>query len=323
MPWLKGGDNAATYPKVMQIAGFKDVDPDVVVNEVFGWLTRCMLQGAGHTTDYHLDVGTAYMLGGRRTDALVALCKKARLISEVKVDGIRTFKLIEDPEFMHMRLKAEIDAERQRQRDLSNPALTVPVLQRDGDHCRYCGVLTQWRGRTSNRTRTIDHRHGLGEPATVDTLVVACMHCNSQRQLDPCWDDEHPLRPPPERPVFGRWAAEYLTEHGFPTLPTQTEPARRPAPGTGADPAPRPGVRPATANGDDTATAAKSAAKSLPSPMETGSLGSGRVGPGSGPGEGPGSGQGRAGQVRGGQDRGGGTRRRRGRRGGRRRGGDA
>lgn len=319
MPWLKGGDNAATYPKVMQIAGFKDVDPDVVVNEVFGWLTRCMLQGAGHTTDYHLDVGTAYMLGGRRTDALVALCKKARLLTEVKLDGIRTFKLIEDPEFMHMRLKAEIDAERQRLRDLGNPALTVPVLQRDGDHCRYCGVLTQWRGKTSSRTRTLDHRHGLGEPATIDTLVVACMGCNSSRQIDPCWDDEHPLRPPPERPIFGRWAAEYLTEHGFPTLPNVTKPAGRPAPAPGADPAPLLGVRSATGPGDDTAAAAKSTSKSLPSPMETDSPGSGRVGHGSGPGEG----QGGSGQDRAGQDRGGGARRRRGRRGGRRRGGEA
>jgi hypothetical protein len=281
MPWLKSGDTAATYPKVMQIAGFRCVDPDTIVNEVFGWLTRCMLQGAGHTTDYHLDVGTAYMLGGRRTDELVALCRRAKLLSVVRVDGIKTYKLIEDPEFMHMRLKVEIDAERQRQRDLGNPAVTVPVTLRDGDVCRYCGVLTQWRGKTSARTRTLDHRNGLEEPATAETMVVACMHCNSSRQDDPRWDDEHPLSPPPERPLFGRWAAEYLSEHGHPILPNIGT-SKRPAPAPGADTAPN-RVRPATAAGDDTAPdASKSTSKSLSSPIETTSSGSGRVGDGSG-----------------------------------------
>ncbi|NCT90240.1 hypothetical protein GXB85_04635 [Cellulomonas sp. APG4] len=283
MPWLKSGDNAATYPKVMQIAGFRGVDPQTVVNEVFGWLARCMLQCAGHTTDYHLDVGTAYMLGGPRTDALVALCKRAGLLSEVKLDGIKAYKLIEDPEFMHMRLKAEIDAERQRQRDNSNPALTVPVTLRDGDNCRYCGVLTQWRGKTSARTRTLDHREGLGEPATVDTLVVACMRCNSSRQLNPQWDEDHPLRPAPATPLWGVWAADYLTKHGYPTEPNvDLEQQQRPAPAPGADPAPQ-RVRPATAPGDDPAQRpAKSTSNSLPSPIRTSSLGSGRDGSGLG-----------------------------------------
>lgn len=286
MPWLKSGDNAATYPKVMQIAGFRGVDPDTIVNEVFGWLTRCMLQGAGHTTDYLLDVGTAYMLGGRRTDVLVALCKRAKLLEEVKVDAIKQYKLIEDPEFMHMRLKAEIDAERQRQRDNSNPALTVPITLRDGDNCRYCGVLTQWRGRGSARTRTIDHREGLEQPATVESLVVACWSCNSARQLNPQWDDDHPLRPAPATPLFGQWAAKFLTENGYPTEQNVGPRAdERPAPAPGADPAPQ-RVRPATAAGDDPARDAspvsKSTSHSLPSPMESGSSGSGRVGPGLG-----------------------------------------
>jgi len=286
MPWLKSGDNAATYPKVMQIAGFKGVDPDTVINEVFGWLARCMLQGAGHTTDYRLDVGTAYMLGGRRTDALVALCKKARLLTEVKVDGIRTFRMIEDPDFMHMRLRAELDAEAQRQRDNSNPALTVPVTLRDGDNCRYCGVLVQWRGRTSRRTRTVDHRLGLSEAATAETLVVACLGCNSARQLNPQWDDDHPLRPAPERPLYGPWAVDFLSKNGYPEIEQNVGPwAERPALAPGADTAPLQGVRPATAAGDDPAPLdANSTSKSLPSPMGTTSLGSGRDGSGMGSG---------------------------------------
>lgn len=311
MPWLKSGDNAATYPKVMQIAGFRGVDPDSIVNEVFGWLTRCMLQGAGHTTDYLLDVGTAYMLGGPRTDALVALCKRARLLTEVRVGGIKTYRLIADPEFMHMRLKAEVDAERQRQQDNDDPALVVPVTLRDGDNCRYCGVFTQWMGRTSNRTRTLDHRNGLGVPATVATLVVACKRCNSARMLNPQWDADHPLRPVPDQPQWGWRAAEYLTENGYPTQ--QNAGPERPAPAPGADPAPD-GVRPATAAGDDTAQPAALApevtSKSLPRGIRMSSTGSGRDGPGVvGPGPGLGGAWSAAAPPPG---------RRRGRRGGRR-----
>lgn len=321
MPWLKGGDNAATYPKIMQIAGFKGVDPDVIVNEAFGWLTRCMLQCAGHMTDYHVDVGTARMLGGRRTDALVALCKRAGVLWEVRLDKIKMFRVIDDPEFMHMRLRAEIEAERQRQRDNDDPALGVPVTLRDGDNCRYCGVLVQWRGRTSNRIRTLDHREGLDEPATADTLVVACLSCNSGRQLSPQWDDDHPLRPPPAVPLYGRWATKLLNENGHPEVQQNVGTRERPAPASGADPAPRQGVRPATTPGDDTAqphaeVSSEVTSKSLPSPIETTSLGSGRDGTarvgsgqgGVGPGPG-GAGPGR--QVP--------SRRRRGRRGGRRR----
>jgi len=309
VPWLKSGDNAATYPKVMQIAGFRGVDPDVVVNEVFGWLTRCMLQGAGHMTDYHVDVGTAYMLGGRRTDDLVRLCRRAGLLSEVKLDGVRAFKLIEDPEFMHMRLKAEVEAERQRQRDNANPALVVPVTLRDGDNCRWCGVLTQWRGKTSARTRTLDHLEGVGTPATVETLVVACMGCNSARQDNPRWSDDHPLRPPPQHPLYSRWAADYLNKNGYPEITENVEnrTTQRPAPAPGADTAPT-GVRPATGQDDDPAAAPNSTSKSLPSPIRTGKPGSGRdgFGPGSG-----GEGKGQVGIPPP-------ARRRRGRRGGRR-----
>ena len=53
MPWARLGDNAATYPKLMQIAGYRGAD-DRAVNEVRGWLLACATQSAGHLTDYVL-----------------------------------------------------------------------------------------------------------------------------------------------------------------------------------------------------------------------------------------------------------------------------
>jgi len=243
----------------------------------------CALQSAAHLTDYYVDVGTALMLGGSRTEDLVRMCRKAKLITEERVDGIRMYKILDDPEFLHILSKAEVEWGRQQRNDTRDPAIKVPVVRRDGDNCRYCGVLTQWRGKRSARTWTMDHRSP-GEAGTVDTVVVACWRCNSSRQDNPQWDDDHPLRPAPVRPLYGRWAAEYLTENGYPTTQNVLH-EERPAPASGADPAPQ-RVRPATTPSDapalDSEVSSKSTSQSQASDDVTSRAGSGRDGSGSG-----------------------------------------
>ena len=83
MPWTRTGDNAATYPRLMQVAGGRGAD-ERTVNEVAGWLFRCAFQSAAHMTDYVIDAGTAWMLGGARTDDLVRLAVKTGLLAKVK-----------------------------------------------------------------------------------------------------------------------------------------------------------------------------------------------------------------------------------------------
>lgn len=316
MPWMKNGDDAATYPKLTATAGLTGAD-ERTVNEVAGWLWRCATHSASHMTDYVVNVGTAQLFGGARTKLLVRMCVKTELMSPCTVRGIKGWRIVDDPEFINIRLRAEVLADRQQRNDTRDPALRVPVLRRDGDICRYCAVLVQWRGRTTHRTGTLDHRLP-GEPGTVQTLVVACKRCNSSRQDNPQWDDDHPLHPAPARPLFGPVTAVYLTEHGYPTTSNLTADQQRPAPAPGADPAPD-GVRPATAAGDDPAQGAtdlgqKSPDKSPGCTDRTTPAGSGqdRSGPGSGPGSG-GAGSAAAAPQPG---------RRRGRRGGRRSGGE-
>src|SRR5699024_1255925 len=52
-----------------------------------------------------------------------------------------------------------------------------------------------------------------------DTMVIACSRCQTSRQDNPQWVDDHPLRPAPASPNYGKWTAAYLTEHGYPTEP--------------------------------------------------------------------------------------------------------
>lgn len=279
MPWTRTGDSAATYPRLMATAGLSGAD-ERTVNEVAGWLMRCAFQSAAHMTDYTIDMGTAWMLGGTRTEDLIKTCVKTGLLAEVRAGGMRSLKLIEDPEFIHIRLRKEIEWERVQRRDTRDPRLRVPVLLRDGDQCRYCGVVVMWRGQTSNRSGCLDHRIP-GEAGTPDTMVIACMRCNSSRNDNPQWDDDHPLLPPPAAPLYGRHSAAYLTQNGHPTVENVGNPQRH-ATHKSADPAPQ-SVRPAAPAappGSSARVDPESGADSQPGPDETATPGSGRVGSG-------------------------------------------
>ena len=218
MPWLKAGDNAATHPRVLRVATL-GAEPGLT-NEVFGFVFRCALQSAGHLTDYVVDAGTAWMLGGPRTQVLLDAAIKVGLLTPTTVPGVEDcpgYRIIEDPEFIHIRLKAEVEWERQQRSDTSNPMLTVPVRLRDGDACRYCGKIVQWAARKGARAGTYDHREA-GKPARVDTFVVSCGGCNSGRGNDPAADDRYPLRPIPTNPYYSARTAEFLQRHGYPVV---------------------------------------------------------------------------------------------------------
>jgi len=218
MPWGRFGDNAATYPHLMQVAALSDAD-ERTVNEVAGFLWRCAGQSAGHMTDYHLDLGTVMMMGGpTRWKTLVAQCIRTGLLT--RLPGRQGFKLLEDPEFIHIRLREAVLRDRARDRDRKNPDLTMPVLARDGDQCRYCGVsCNSPHDQKSNRSRQFDSRDR-HRATTVDTYVVACKGCNRRRDAlrvegmsEAEIDAVMPLLAPPERPYFHPKTAERLEAH--------------------------------------------------------------------------------------------------------------
>lgn len=298
MAWQRSGDTGASYPKLMAVRGDEHAD-ERTVNEVAGFLWRLSMQSGAHLTDYLLDIGTIEMIGGPRWVELTRLCCDQGLLIEVRTNGRRGYQLIQDPDFIHLRSRAEVERERQQRNDTRpESGLVVPVRRRDGDNCRWCGVEVIWPGRKTKRSAEFDHlRPDLldqGIPTTVDLLVIACRGCNRARGGNRAeWDSSHTLRPAPEHPRYGAWTAEFLTENGYPTTPSSDD--ARPARAISTDHAPlsaRPEVRP----GDDTARGAReSAAELAPNSVSrsdtTGSAGSGRVGPGSGQ-EGQGTGQG-------------------------------
>lgn len=215
MPWLRTGDTAANHPIALAVLEDPAAD-DRLLNEVFGFVSRCALQSTAHLTDYMISRGTAIQMGGiSRVDILIAAAIGAGYLThgEMIVDGVArpAYKLLDDPDFIHMRTREEIEWERQRKTDNSNPALIVPVRVRDGDACRYCGLVVDFRpGQRKGRIAgTYDHREP-GRPATIETYVVACRACNASRGDSANADASMPLLPEPTKPYYSAHTIEWL-----------------------------------------------------------------------------------------------------------------
>lgn len=241
MPWVRWGDGSATHPRVLAVLEWPDVD-DRLLNEVFGFVARCATLASAHLTDYVVTRGTAMQMAGpSRAAELIAVCVATDLMSEVYGDGdtVVAYKLCDDdPEFLHLRLRKEVQWERQRRTDASNPSLTVPVRLRDGDGCRWCGRVVNWANdRRSARGGTYDHLDP-GEQATIDTYVVACNSCNSSRKDGDLPEGVDQLLDPPDKPYFSPYSVKWLTENKWRIaqgLPVPSVPATIIIPGTRVD----------------------------------------------------------------------------------------
>ncbi|WP_460994370.1 hypothetical protein, partial [Sinomonas soli] len=117
MAWARFGDTSANHPTVLAVLEHDDAD-DRIVNELFGFVARCSTQSAAHLTDYVINRGTAIALAGSmaRADALLGLAVWAGYMTEETgfVDGReqRLYRIIEDQEFIHLRLREEVEWER-------------------------------------------------------------------------------------------------------------------------------------------------------------------------------------------------------------------
>ncbi|MFC0314503.1 hypothetical protein ACFQNE_01970 [Gordonia phosphorivorans] len=200
---------------LLNVAELPEFD-DRLMNETFGFLVRCATQAAAHLTDYVVTRGTAIQVAGiTRIDALLASSIFAGLMTEVVLDdGGYAYKIIDtDAEFIHLRLKTEVEWERQQREDSNRPSLTVPVRIRDGDACRWCGNIVNWNNdRRSGRAGTYDHLIP-GEAARIDTFVVCCKTCNSSRKRNEFPKGITEIMPPPEEPLYSVYTVRWLTEN--------------------------------------------------------------------------------------------------------------
>ncbi|OZC62129.1 hypothetical protein CH267_00885 [Rhodococcus sp. 06-621-2] len=277
MPWVRWGDTSANHPIVLSVLEHEECD-DRLVNEVHGFVSRCAAQSGAHKTDYVVSRGTAVLMAGHsRADKLLEIAVWAGYMTHVRVGDRDAYKLVDtDSEFLHLRLKEEVEFEQQRRKDNSNPALTVPVRLRDGDACRWCGHVVDWGSRKAGRSGTYDHLIP-GTAATVETYVVCCRSCNSSRKDGTRPRSAEQLLGEPNPPYFSDHTLDWLEENDWrkknriamPSRPRKTVKPGDLAPGitpaaTVTAPTPAGVSRPDIQSGsgstpEDTATAARPA----------------------------------------------------------------
>lgn len=252
MVWLKTSDNAAMHPVVLAPLAAPawpegDLDAMDIVNLLYGLVSRCATHSAGFLTDGVVSDGTVAMMGGRHWQHWAQEAAQAGYWTRVEVDGRPGWQILDDStNFVHIRRKAEVEWERQRRRDASDSGLIVPVRLRDGDACRYCGVIVNWRDRKSGRGGTYDHRTAGQAARNPDDLRVACNACNGFRSNNPDADERRPPRPAPAEPFYGPETVALLAKHGH-LVPASDRPRPGTQPGTAPrDPAPSRTPPPAT-----------------------------------------------------------------------------
>lgn len=258
MPWLRLGDTSANHPIALAVLAHDDVD-DRLLNELFGFAMRCATQAAAHKTDYIVTMGTAVaMAGTSRAKELLDVALFAGYFTETTDEGgRRAFRITEDPEFIHMRLKEEIEWERGRRADVKDHDLVVPVRLRDGDTCRYCDVVVNWADKKSRRGATYDHLTPGTRARTSDDLVVACLACNASLGDQPRSEHEARLLPAPVTPYFHAKTIEWLKGLDYVRIHNLAVPAR---PGVTVKPGEYvPGRDPKRRHGHDSAEVPESA----------------------------------------------------------------
>jgi hypothetical protein len=242
--WKKESDTAAYHPIVLAPMAVVDWPQQLTAhdfaNVVWGFISRAATQSASFKTDYVVQAGTLVSLAGSNWQHWVAVAVKAGYLSPVTLDdGSQAWLLVEDSEdLFHIRRKAEIDWERQRRRDTNLPSLIVPVRLRDGDGCRYCGVIVVWGVQQGGRGGTYDHRVPGQAAQSPHDLRVACRACNGVRADRPDADEALPARPAPDRPFYGQQTVALLAKHGHTVPKGNAKRHRAPAQADASDPAP-------------------------------------------------------------------------------------
>ncbi|MDU2145706.1 MAG: hypothetical protein E7E68_09450, partial [Staphylococcus sp.] len=218
MPWLKVSDTAAQHRIVWRALEIPGASMQSMWS-LFGQVLALAVEAAAFKTDYIIERGSVLKFTGTpdAADKFIAdamFC--GYLTDQVPLDDGRiAYKLVEDEDLFHMRLREEIDWENRRRNDTRKTSLIVPIRARDGDACRWCGNVVYWGNQKGGRGATYDHLNP-GVPAeTPEDMVVACRSCNSSRKDNAGWAVD--LLPAPKTPYFSARSSAWLTENGVPT----------------------------------------------------------------------------------------------------------
>jgi hypothetical protein len=214
MAWGKSDDQTAFHPRVMALAS---IDDERLLNEAWGFVHRAFCWSAGTYTDGFLPESMVLALAPGRGLALVDAARKANLlgkrIARHPETGMAGWMILyEVDDLLHLRTKEEVEIDRAYRAMLADPDEFGPARLRDGDQCRYCQRVVNWkdtRGK-SGMGGAMDHVvNGVGP------LVVSCRRCNGIKADKTLEQAGLTLHPPPQIPYYSQRTRDLLTGHGF------------------------------------------------------------------------------------------------------------
>lgn len=212
MAWQRHGDTINDAPEYMTLHELAaDRGDDRLVGEIRGYTDMLFTWSAQAFSDYEVPYGAALkIIGASRASEALKVMEQCGLVENISTEGNRRWRLLKRDSFVHLILRDEKAMEAKRRRDRNKGGLVVPVLLRDGDHCRYCGSEVNWKDNKNDEGGTYDHREPEKE-TTPENFVVSCRGCNRARADLPAPDVDLPLMEPPEIPVYGEQTREKLS----------------------------------------------------------------------------------------------------------------
>ncbi|WP_237223548.1 HNH endonuclease [Rothia nasimurium] len=228
---MKWSDTSSDHPSFARLYNLPYWTP-ALRRELTGFLFHCASHSAQHFTDYFIEEGVVKREGGLEPDSEKVFEQNWERLADAALkvgfftgvykneEGQTAYKLIEDSnDFVHIIRKDEAEWNKGRDRDLNDPILRGKVRLRDGDQCRWCGLVVNFDARNTGRAGTYDHVNSMvvanGDPSK---MVVSCRGCNQTRGNGKHWDK--PLRPAPVNPYYSESTVETLKKWGFHVNPT-------------------------------------------------------------------------------------------------------
>ena len=216
MSWLRIGDTASMHPVVLRSLELPNATESLKL-ELFGFVAMAATMCAAHEGDSIIELGTIFQVAGvARGKQLAAAAEYCGYFEQIQNQqtGAIAYKLIEDPELIHMVSKEQREWANQQRNDTRDSKLVVPIRERDGDACRWCGHVVYWNDKRGARGGTYDHLHPGVAAKSPDDMVVSCRGCNSSRKDSQNSDNDlSQLLPAPQNPWYSDATANFLNEH--------------------------------------------------------------------------------------------------------------
>lgn len=231
MPWMKWSDTSSDHPSFARLYNLPYWTPGLR-RELTGFIFHCASHSAQYMTDYYIEEGVVKREGGLEPDTAQVFEQNWERLADAALkvgfftgvyknsEGQVAYKLIDDTEnFVHLIRKDEAEWNKGRDKDLNDPILKGKVRVRDGDQCRWCGLVVSFDARNGGRAGTYDHVNSMvvadGDPRK---MVVSCRGCNLAKGNGKSWDKK--LRPVPVNPYYSEFTVKQLAKWGFHVNPT-------------------------------------------------------------------------------------------------------